>query len=376
MEKEYTVRPYQFGDEDGILKLLELVFDGWPRYDIGCSSLDHWKWKYLDNPSRKNFIILGVSGDQVIGVNHAIHLRIKIGEKTLPCAYVADTGVHPDFRRMGVLNRMRELKRTDVTDEDVTLNFFVSSSPIIIEGHLRKGLPRFPHKISNLVRIRDIDLQVHAMPMKNAWLMKLGFRTAKLINDVRNATEILGKNVPTVTVRDIQAFDDRIDKFWREVSEHYKFIVERTAEYLNWRFCDHRAGDYAIKVAEDERGLITGYCVLRINKYVENYPIGYIMDLLAIPGHQDAVEALVAHSVQYFDERGINLIICLVVKNHPNERSLNRHGFLDSRINIQPLYRTFKVAEELRKLETYPVDRVYFSYGDTDSLPIEIPRYR
>ncbi len=54
-------------------------------------------------------------------------------------------------------------------------------------------------------------------------------------------------------------------------------------EYLNWRYSDRRGGDYILKEAiEGERAL--GYVVLRVNGYQEKYPVGYIVDLLALPG--------------------------------------------------------------------------------------------
>lgn len=115
-------------------------------------------------------------------------------------------------------------------------------------------------------------------------------------------------------------------------------------EYLNWRYCDARAGNFTVKEAEDENERI----------------LGYIVDLLTLPGHLNAVDALVAESVEYFDEQDINMINYLIVKNHPNERILKRHGFLDSEINIQLLYRPFKTVEELDKIETFPKDCIQF----------------
>jgi len=50
MKKNFIVRPYCSGDEEKLVQLLQLVFNGWPRFDINCTSLDHWKWKYENNP--------------------------------------------------------------------------------------------------------------------------------------------------------------------------------------------------------------------------------------------------------------------------------------------------------------------------------------
>lgn len=49
MAEGFIAKEYQPGDEEGIVELLEIVFDGWPHFDLPCSRVDHWKWKFLDN---------------------------------------------------------------------------------------------------------------------------------------------------------------------------------------------------------------------------------------------------------------------------------------------------------------------------------------
>jgi len=53
-----------------------------------------------------------------------------------------------------------------------------------------------------------------------------------------------------------------------------------------------------------------------------------------------------------------------------------RNGFLDSRIKLQLFLHIFEKVDELNKLESSSADKVYFSYGDIDSLPVRMPKYR
>ena len=76
---------------------------------------------------------------------------------------------------------------------------------------------------------------------------------------------------------------------------------------MNWRFCDSRGGNYVVKMAE-ENGSILGYIILRINKIREDYPIGYIVDLLTLPERLDVVSDLISNSVNYFDVNDVNAI--------------------------------------------------------------------
>jgi hypothetical protein len=63
-----------------------------------------------------------------------------------------------------------------------------------------------------------------------------------------------------------------VDDLWRQVSNRHDFIVERRRDYLNWRYLDPSAGQYVIKQAESDEGRLLGFCVLRINRYLKDYP--------------------------------------------------------------------------------------------------------
>jgi len=117
----------------------------------------------------------------------------------------------------------------------------------------------------------------------------------------------------------------------------------------------------------EEDGEILGYSVLKINKSRMVYPVGYIVDILALPGRLDVADLLVADAVKYFDKNDINIVNCLLIKNHPYKRIFNRHGFLDSRIKIHLSYTSHGLEDELKDLRTS--SKPHFTYGDIDSLP-------
>ena len=371
MNKEYTVRLYHPGDELEIVPLLRLAFDGWPHLDMERSSLDHWRWKYGDNPVKPMCITVAISQNMIIGCQHSVQVRIRIGDEAFLCGIVSDLAVHPDFRKMRVHTRMTDVRTELKKKAGVSLTYFMSGNPIVIKAYSKKR-PQFPHPVKNLVRIRDINAHLTAMPVDNARLMRLGFHVANFINDLRNSFGGPLSHASCLSISDVKRFDDRIVDFWKRVSAHYSFILERSREYLNWRYCDPRAGAFVVKAAEED-GQYIGYSVLKINKYLEDYPIGFIVDLLTLPDRLDAVEALVADAVKYFDDNNINIVNYLVVKSHPNESVFKRYGFLDSRIKLHLFYNTKELVEEMRMLKALPSSRIHFSWGDHDSLPVRIP---
>jgi len=375
LSNEFQLRIYSPGDEEEIVQLLKIGFDGWPHFDLECTPIDHWRWKYLDNPSHTNFIVLAMIEGRIVGANQILPMRIKIVDTVFPCVLSADTVVHPDYRGMGIYTKMANKNISRMNDSGIQLDYFPTSNPILIKSYsMRYRTP--PFAISNLVRIKDINKQLKAMPIKKAWLVKLGFHGLMLFNDLKNA--FWRKKSPDTgfNIHEINGFNESMESFWEEASRHYKFIIERRREYLNWRYCDPRAGGFKVKEAKDEDGSTLGYCVLKINKYLKHYPIGYMVDLLTLPERVDVAEALVADAIRYFDEQNINIVNCLVVENHPYEKILKRYGFINSRYKIQIFMRpSSEIANTLKKLERTYSEKIYFSYGDIDSLPVQIPTY-
>lgn len=369
MPNNYVIRPYQQGDEEEIVELLELVFDGWPRFDLNCTPLDHWKWKYLDNPFRANHINVAVSDEKIIGCCHSIPKNIKIGNKVFLGSIGGDSAVHPDFRKMGIYDKMNKLRSNLRKKGNVKFVTRISNNPILIKYQSQR-FPRFPHTINNLIRIRDIDIHLKMKQTKNQWIKKNGFLLLKLFNKITNSMTIFDTkvNLDNIHISEIQNFDDRINPFWNDIKEKTSYIVERTKDHLNWRYCDPRGGDYLIKIAEDNNQIL-GYIVLRINRYDKDYPIGYIVDLLTSPEQLFVTKALVSDALQYFEEHNVNLVNVWSIQNHYYNSIFKRYGFIKDRRRLNFFYTMLDILDgEIRQINTDLGQGIFFSYGDFDGI--------
>ena len=351
-ELDYEVRPYRPGDEEQIVPLLQIVFNGW-------RTLDFWRWKYLDNPFKASVVAVGVSDGRIIGVSCTIFKRVKIGDRVILCSYGTDAGVHPDFRRMGVHTNISKLKTELRSKVGVKLNYWATENPILIEHQLNPQHV-FPHSLLYFYRIRDVGLHLRVKPAGTR--TRLGLHALKLLNTLKNAMSPEPPN-RDIRISEIQSFDDGIDAFWDEVKGHHDFIVERTREHLNWSYCDPRAGDFTVKQAEED-GRILGYIVLE-TRGGEGYPEAEIVDLLAVPGRLDAADALLADATRRFDDGGVNFVKAMVVDGHPYMGLYGRHGFLNVRRKIHVLYYSVPGREaEHKMLESTAAGKVHLSRGD------------
>jgi hypothetical protein len=309
-------------------------------------------------------------GDEIIGVNHSFPIKIKIEEEIIMGSFGSDLAVHPKHRGKGISRELQRMKR-QLKDRTAMFSLYVSSNPIVVERRDETRIPPFPHLLENLVRVKDINKHLKIAPEKNDWLIKIGFKTLNSLNILKKNIALLqSRNGGTHTrLEKIKSLDDRIDVFWDKIKEHYSFILERNKTYLDWRYIDNRSGEYTIILAKDLKNEIIGYIVTAINRKNKNYPIGYIMDILALPEKDEVVDKLITNAIEDFDREGINLVNALMFKDHPFKKLFLKNSFLNSRRKIH-LFAGIKFDKEInRKIESLNPKRIHFTYGDIDSLP-------
>jgi ribosomal protein S18 acetylase RimI-like enzyme len=362
LNDDITIRPYQEGDEKEIVELLELAFDGWPNFELPCTPLEHWRWKYRDNPQKKIIMSIAESDGRIVSCLHARLFKIRVGKVTILGNQGSDLAVHPDFRGLRITRKLMEDSDEAFKKEGINFEIAFTQRP-------RKNPRSFPYKATIFARIKNVDLFLESNHLKNTLLKKYGFKTSLLLNRLRNTfsqSKKKSSNLQSVNILEIKDFDERIDTFWNEMKNQNNFIVERNREHLNWRYCDPRGGEYCIKIAEEE-GKILGYIILRKKKgkdSTSNDSIGYIIDLLVLPDRADVVDALLSNSIRYFDESKVNLIQTLITENHPYKEAFRKNIFLNSRIEINVFCKSLDSAHKANDL-ILP-ETLYVQYGDTD----------
>jgi hypothetical protein len=153
----------------------------------------------------------------------------------------------------------------------------------------------------------------------------------------------------------------------------YNFIVEISSEYLNWRYCDPWAGNYEVYLAE-EGGELLGNAVTDVNRIREDYPVGYVVDLVAGSDRGDVSGALLAHMVDRLNEERINIVLGLAVKGSKVESAYASSGFLDSRERLE-LFMTLVGGSQIGEtVKGFKPERVHYCWGDHDSLPTSLKR--
>jgi hypothetical protein len=202
--------------------------------------------------------------------------------------------------------------------------------------------------------------------------MKQGYRALSTVNNAVNLFRG-GLEGSPCEVTPVKEFDNAIDDFWVRVSGDYDFIVERTRDVLNHRYCHPKNPKYRVLQATCG-GETLGFIVLRINRYHQEYPIGYIIDLLAVKREDRAIHQLLEEAMNYFRENRVNIVNLQIPQGHPYTRIAGLHGFLDSRVKLHLYCVPTGNIDPVKDLIFTP-EKVYVSWGDHDVLPASTPDY-
>ena len=378
-KKDYTIRQYRPGDEEKIVKLLIDVFQPWPKFDIECSPIDHWRWKFIDDPANKGtyaHTVAALNGE-IIGVDHAMLYYIKIGEGRYLSQKGGDTAVNPNYRGQGIYSKLTKLKHEVVNELGYEFDYALSNNPIFVKSGERKRVNRdpeaealFPHPLKSLIKINDVNKYFqYAVDEKDPWkkmFLKMGVYGLKTLNKLTNSWA-KASQLKDVTFKEVTKFDDRINIFYEKVKPHYYFIVEKTAEYLNWRYCDKRGGNFKVWTAEKNDEII-GYLVLKINKIDVDHPEGYVIDLLALNEREDVADSLAKFAVDYFDEIGLNVVTAQVIEGHPYERVFSKYGLLDARMKSTLHWRAIKPGDDFERFANAPPAMLHYTLGEGDAI--------
>ena len=355
---EIKSRPYQPGDEEQIVPLLIESYNGWPFFDLKCSPVEHWLWRYLDNPQHNSLLSEILDGNRIVGSGHnVLHDMLINGRKTL-ASYGTDACVHPEYQGKGLYRILVEKLVEGQIEAGVEFNYMVTVHDRVINSKSQmKATPYvFPHSVRYLERIDDLDLHLQVKEFSGEY----GWRLRHLIEQLKSKP----MRAPQVEIQTIDCFDEEFLDFLNEVNGSYDYIKHRTLEYLNWRYLDPRGGNYEVQ-ALYEHGEFNGYGVFRVNR-LEKYPVGYIVDLLTLPSRIDAAESLLLSGLEYFKENNVNQVIFQVVEGHPYEELFKHYGFYGGEGNRHIFY-NYKDNQALN-VEKISPEKIHFPFGDLTGI--------
>ncbi len=256
----YSLRGYRPGDEEAILELFQVSFGR----DL---SLEEWTWRYADNPWGGPRISLAFSpGGQLVCQYCAYPVRWRGLPPTSPAAshQVGDTMTRPSARGVGrgptsLLARSARYFYLVQCKGRVAFNYGFNTGNIL----------RFSNRFLDVRQVEDVPYRELPAAARLGGYARLGRRY-----DLRRITERSG-------------IDAGFDALFERVSDRYGLLVERSAEYVRWRYLDCPIEDPELIAAYRRGRLAAWVAAMRFPDRVE------WGDALVDPAERPALRALV-----------------------------------------------------------------------------------
>lgn len=243
LDTDLVIRAYRDIDEPEVLELLRGSLGGGPA---GQRPPEYFRWKHLDNPFGRSYMILAESAGRIVGFRALMRWRFGTGDRSIEAVRPVDTVTHPDHRGRGVFSRLTRTALESLQgDVDLVFNTPNSNS---LPGYLKMGW-EVVGKVPVWIRIRHPGRFV-------AWKLRRGRSRSEALRDRPRV------DAPTAAeaLLDEVGIADLIDR--SEVPGGV-FSTPRSVEYLRWRYGDAPLLGYHA-VREELGGDLTGLLFFRL----------------------------------------------------------------------------------------------------------------
>lgn len=325
----WLARFYREGDDEGILDLLVQTFGSWPKHEIMVPPLEHLRWKLVARDDVRPWHIVVQDGGRIVGLSAVFRQTIMLQGRSRDAYQLVDIAVLPEYQNQGVTTAARRLA---VSDRIPHLGIYMNSGARI------EAEPKF-RRTRRWDPVKRRDAYVEVLVLEGP------------------ATSRPHAHGSSWTIDTPAQFDDRVRLFGEQASLPYDLIDAQHREFLNWRYCDPRAGRWTVHTAE-EGGRLLGYITYRVSN-----GWGLVGGLLALPDRLDVVESLVQEAMRSLHRQGIAAIQCWSVPQHPYRAVLRKLGIEKERRTITLVINA--AGEEFTFLDD-PAAAVHIVAGDTD----------
>ena len=347
-----TPRVARPGDAAGILAVLEAAFRRWPYAQVDVPPLVYLRWKLASHPGAPGLQFVSELDGRIVATQLGWAVPVKVRDRSLLAMHGVDHAVLPDLQERGVFRELRAFRAERLaTAVDLQMGHTHHSA---MRHVWSRELDRpLGNPIERLVRPLALVPPLRAMrPRELARHPSLVVRSAVRRRPSGGASGLTVVRSPSI--------DARFERLWAAAREPFDFAVERTPEWLEWRYGRPDAGGFTILAAEEGEE-IQGYVAFRVAG-----DRGLIADLLGPPGRPDVVGELVAAACRDLRTGGASSVECWLPRRHPYGDVVRRAGFVGRGEGLVLGFYALRVAEEELAFLRSEDARIHFTLGDTD----------
>jgi hypothetical protein len=337
----FHVRPYEPGDEQGIVDLFNRVFsEGNPSFEP--RTLDEWKGIYLDNPAGMQTFV-GLDSDGRIVANYSsIPAACSVRGQRRLCTQAVDSCVDKAWR--GSLRKN---------------SLFVTIATDFIRHHSTPGREPFDEYMYGLPNEQAFPVGTRIIGYKPVHVPLMA-----LAHDVGEGTpawldQLIGRAGP-VTVEEFTGQDPaEIVALFEQSLEEVPLGLWRDGPYLAWRYRSRPGVQYRALLARRE-GRLAGVLILRLGWMGQ--PLVPLVDWIGPGGDGQALAALLAAAGRMAVEAGGRRLETWITPNTRHHATLLDLGLVSEATRFNLCIMTFGADFDLEWAKA----NWFFTMGDTD----------
>jgi len=281
------ITDYKPGDEEQILQLFEKSF-GKPL------SEKFWKWRFLDNPVNQVMIKLMWDGDLLVGHYAASPVKLICDGESILTALSMTTMTHPDYAGKGIFSQLAEaLYRTEAEQTQL------------------KAVWGYPNNNSHYAFMKNLE-----------WSNLEAVPTFSLA--ARNIRDIPDSNVKQVT-----AFSEKHVLAAQSASKECRVKVDKSLDYLGWRYGDHPENTYEIFEYET-----SDQSFFVVSKVFPSFDVKGTFEVdileLAVPNEAGIIAAFLSEIARVYSAYDLLKINLWLPLNDPKHITLEKLGFVNT----------------------------------------------
>jgi hypothetical protein len=174
-----------------------------------------------------------------------------------------------------------------------------------------------------------------------------------------------------IKIKEIFSFDSIYEEFWGKYKTYHKIILNRTTNYMNWRYFEVPQRNYRVFMASNGEKPVS-YIIIRtsVSKGIKT---GLIADFMLERSNMGEAGgySLLVEAEKIFTQEKVSIIGCLMKKNTEQAKILKKMGFIICPSILLPQPVPFVLKDHLQQGDSslsqmFKIDDWFLTLGDYD----------
>lgn len=310
------------------------------------------EWAYSAVGGSQPFVTFAEAGETTAGMYASLPARFIVQGREVMAAHAIDLMVDSRFRGAGLFTKLARQVFSDLS---------VDGMPFVY------GFPNgnaFPGYIKHL-QWRSLDpIPFLFRPISIGYAMG---KISPLLRQFPMRIPALGRRGLTSKMDGLPP-RGAVDQLWSKFSGSIGVARVRDFEYLHQRYQMHPRANYHYRIM-GEAGELLGL-VIYCAEDKHGGKVGYLMEMMCLPGRADVAKSLLADAVADMAALGCDGVLAWCFSHSPNYREYLRQLFLPLPVRLRPVEMHFAFLPLLSSTPSVVGDRSqwYLSYSDSDTV--------